>query len=98
MRDPTAGLGSGAGKDELSSLPWHGQPQAGQLLPLRLNNLGFIQLCRGSSRPPAPAPERFTASDPQVSVTQLLMNTNDSIIPAQEICGTARLQNSPRTD
>lgn len=43
-------------------------------------------------------PERFMASDPQVSVTQLLMNTNDSIIPAGSICSAARLQNGPRTD
>lgn len=50
---------------------------------------GFIQLCQGQS---------FVASEPQVSVTHLLMNTNDAIIPKLVIRSRAGLQNGPRTD
>lgn len=93
-RDPTAGSGSGAGKDELVACHGMGSPPPGSSCPQRLSNFGFIRLCRGSRQPPVP--ERSIVPDPQVSVN-LLMKTNDSIIPAGAIRSVARLQNRPRT-
>lgn len=94
MQDPTAGSGSGAGKDELVACHGIGSPTPGSSCPQRLSNFRFIRLCQGSHQPPVP--EQSIVSDPQVSVN-LLMKTNDSIIPAGAIHSMARLQNSPRT-